>query len=346
MRQRFQTVEIRQPSPLPFTRVSGRKRSAFYTQLARQLEAGISPVRALSTLGAQRGSRRLAGAARDMAAHIQSGGSLAMAMAEHPNVFPPNEVRMIEASERAGAVAETMLRIAKHLDRLAMFWRKVLTGLMYPALMLFVLLVVLPLLIAAFLGDPMVVLRAQAVSAAVLFVAVLAGITLWRSFAAVSGPRLFLHGLLLGVPILGSLARKLAVARFADVFECLYCAGVPTPEAISRAAMACGNAVLALRLLRVVPLIEDGEPTAAALARSHALPSTAIGMIAVGAESGKLDETLRKIAEYEHSDAEVILDRLPKVIEQVILFLYIGLMAFLILSVATGYISTVQKLLP
>jgi len=338
------TVTIPQRSPLPFTGVSKRRRSIFYTQLARMLNAGIAPVRALSTLAGQGGSMRLSRAAGAMSAHIQSGGNLASAFAGHPNLFPANEVRMIEAAEVAGKPGETMLRISRFLDLLANEQTRLITKMLYPALCLFVVFVVLPNALAFFDVIPPV-WHYYAVGLPGLVVAGLAGVTLWRSLTAASGLRLVVHSVLNLVPVIGKILRRIAWARFATTFECLYSAGVMSPEALSLAAGACGNAAVGESLQRAVPLVREGSPIAGALASTRALPQLAIHMIEVGEQSGKMEEALHKFAEYQEQDATTAIQRLSTVLFIVIFLGYILLMVFMILSVAMSYVGTIKSML-
>jgi type IV pilus assembly protein PilC len=342
----FQTAVVIPPrSPLPFTGVSGRKRSLFYTQLARMLDAGIAPVRSLQTLGQQGISMRLSRAALDVAAHIQDGGTLAGGLARHPNYFPANEIRMIEASERTGKMAETMLRIARSLELLTRFSRKLTTGMIYPAFLLLATYIFVPLLMAILFdvgGGPAKLLLAKGERLAVGFGVCLAVLTVWRSLTSLSPVRIVLYRLLLWVPVFGTLSRRLAMARFADALECLYAAGVPTPEALARSAAACGNAALAARLLTAVPLVQQGSRITDALQASGAVPLMLLNMVEVGEESGKLDESLHKVAEYQREDAEVTIDRLSKMLPYLVVLVVIGYLAFLVLHAWGGMLKLYQ----
>jgi len=336
-------VPMQRPSPLPFTGVSRKRRSFFYTQLARLLNAGIGPVRAFGILAEQRGSWRLARAARDMAAQVQSGATLAQAFARHPNAFPENEVRMIEASEQAGAAPDTMLRIARSIEKLRTFWLRFNTGLIIPAITLFVALIVLPIFIAIFTGDPVKVMIRQSAGLAALVGGALVVLTVWRSLASFSAPRVVIHGVLLGVPVFGGVARRMAMARFAEMFQCLYAAGVRVPEAMARAAMACGNAAIGRRLLRCVPLVREGVPLSAALAQSGSVPLIGLNMVEVGETAGKLDESLAKFAEYQQEEAETTVDRIAKVGPMVVYLLVVAVMVILIFQAMAGYVAAIQK---
>ena len=335
-------------SPLPLMGVSKRKRAAFYTQLARMLHAGIGPVRALGTLATQGGSWRLSRAAADMAAQCQMGGTLGEAFARHPNLFPPNEMRMIEAAGLSGTAPETLLRLARLLDKLANSASKVIAGLIYPCLCLCVAFGALPLLVAYFVGSAgsaTRVLLAQLGVVGVLIGGVLLLVTAFRYLSEQSGARVALHAFVLHVPLFGKLFRRLALARFADTFQCLYAAGVMVPEALARAATACGNAWIGSRILRVAPMVKEGVPLAVALAQSGVVPRIGLNLIEVGEQAGELEATLQKFAEYQHDDLDVGVDRLTKILPTMAIFLMILILAYAVLTAWGAYIGNINKAL-
>ena len=332
----FEATPIPPRSPLPFTGVSKRKRSLFYTQLARMLHAGLSPVKSLRTLAVQSGGGRLARAAARMAAHIEAGGNLASAFAHEPNLFPPSEVRMVEASERGGGTPDTMLRIASFLDKLVAAQRNVVTGMIYPGLCLFVVFVGIPNALAFFDVIPPV-WPYYLIAAFLLFAGGCAWVTVWRSLNALGAVRYTLHSVLNHVPVFGGILRRLAWVRFAHTFECLYAAGMLPHQSLAHAASACGNAVIGDRLARATPQVEAGGSLTEALAASRALPQLGLELIAIGEQAGQLEPSLRKFAEYEEGDLTTAIERSAKVLVVLVILGYIVLMVFLILMVAANY---------
>jgi len=324
-----------------------RKRAAFYSQLARMMQAGIGIGRCLSTLGRQGGSRRLARAADTMARHVEAGNPLAEAFAQHPNIFLPNEVRVVEGASRAGREPDALLAIARLLDRLALARNKVLAGLIYPALCLFAAFCGIPLLIAYLTSGPDAMLhvlwgqtKVFALAAAVLFVIVVA----FRSIPRHSGLRVGLHGAALFVPLLGKTYRRLALTRFADAFHGLYVAGMMAPEAMERAAAACGNEFIASRILRKTPMVTEGIPISVALAQSGVIPTLGVNIVETGEVSGKLDESLAKFAEYQYEDLEIGIERLSKILPTAAIFLMIIILAYRVLAQWGAYISGAMNL--
>jgi len=340
--EQLPTVVIPQRSPLPFMGVSLRKRAAFYTQLARTLQAGIGIERGLAMLARQGGSWRLSRAAAAMAAHVAAGNPLAQAFARHPNIFPANEVRVIEGAARAGREPEAMLHIARLLDRIALARGKVVAGLIYPGACLLAAFVGLPLGIAYVLGGSEAALKlflGQLGSAAVIAAVALAVYVAFHLIPNDSPLKTAVHGLALWVPLFGKQFRRLALARFADTFQSLYAAGMMLPEAMSRAAMACGNAFIGGRILRVAPQVTNGAPLADALAQTRVVPLIGLNLIQTGEISGKLDASLEKFAQYQHEDLELGIERLAKILPIIAIFLMIIILACAVLSAWGAYIG-------
>ena len=341
------SANIPQRSPLPFTGVSMRRRAAFYTQLARMLQAGIGVVRCLTTLAGQGGSRRLARATSAMARQVQAGDRLSEAFARHPNIFPTNEVRVIEGAEHAGKEPEAMLHTAHLLDRLATARARVVAGMIYPVACLGVAFIVLPLVVAYFTGWFGGVGHVLRVQLSVLGIAAgvwLGLIVAFRSIPEGSRTRVGVHAFALGLPLFGKVLRRLAMARFTDTFHSLYVAGVMMPEALARAAMACGNAYIGSRILGVVPAVTRGGSLAAALAQSGVIPVMGVNLIETGEVAGKLDDQLQRFAEYQREDLEVGIERMTKILPMAALFLMIIILAYAVLAAYGAYISGAMNL--
>lgn len=341
-------VELRPRSPLPLTGVPRRRRAAFYLQLARMLSAGLRPPRAFRLLGGQGTSLRLRRAARQMAAHTASGGSLPEAFAAYPNLFPPNEVRMVEASARAGRLPEVLQRVAATLERVAATQSKIVTGMIYPVFCLFVGLVGLPLVVA-YIAAPRATFLRLVLAYGGGFGAAVAGLLglfiLYRLLADRTGLRVALHFLALRLPLFGKLNRRAALGRFADAFQCLYSSGVLLPEALERAALACGNAYIGSRLAAVVPMVREGVPLSAALRQSRVVPEIGLNLVETGELAGELEATVKKFSDYEQGEFEVGLTRLAKILPLLAMFIMIAILACAVLAAWSRYIGSMSGLL-
>jgi type II secretory pathway component PulF len=325
-----------------------RKRAAFYMQLAHMLQAGIGVGRCLRTLAGQGGSRRLARAAAAMARHVEAGNRLSEALAQHPDIFLANEMRMIEGAEHAGKEPDVMLRIARLLDRRASARNKVLAGLIYPGLCLFAALVALPLVVAYLTGGSAAMwalLRSQLTTLGIALAVWFALFVGFRSLSERAATRVGVHAAALSIPLFGKLFRRLALARFADTLESLYSAGVMMPEAVGRAATACGNAYIGGRIERAVPAVTRGGSLAGALAQSGVIPQMGLNFIEVGEQSGKLDASLAKFAEYQHEDLEMGIERLSKILPTIAIFLMIIILAYMVITRWMAHFETIRGLM-
>lgn len=341
-------VEIKARSPLPFTGVSRRSRAAFYLQLARMLSAGLGPPRALRLLAGQGASRRLRRAARVMADHTAAGGALVEAFAAHPNLFPPNEVRMIEASARAGRLPDVLQRLAASLERVASTRAKIATGMIYPGFCLFIGLVALPLVVAYLTAPRETFLRIAGIYA-VAFAGGACGLTalfvLYRLVADRTGLRPALDFLALRLPLFGKINRKAALGRFADALQCLYASGVLLPEALERAALACGNAFISSRLAGVAGMVRDGVPLSQALRHSGVVPAIGLDLVETGEQAGELASTLERFRDYQQEEFTIGLDRLGRILPLLAMMVMIVVLAAAVLKAWGRYIGGIQSML-
>ncbi len=317
-------------SILPFGGLSRRKRSFFYTQMAQMLDAGMTPLRGLSLLSNQPLPRRLKNALPDMADHIEVGGTISSAMERHPDLFPAMEIRMIQAAEYAGAVPGTLNRLSGFLFWMSNTINRIFAQMAYPAVLLFVAFVFLPLFTATFIGGLEDAVRQIGINAVSMAVILYLIFIVWRILTGVPWFRYAIHAIVLRIPVIGRAVRQIARARFLHTLECLYTAGVPTPEAVSIAAEACGNEPVSRRILHFVPTIQDGNPITDALSASRMFDPIGLGVLEVGEQSGKFDESLHRCAEYESRKAEDILTILARILPVLV---YLIVAAFIVFSI-------------
>ena len=117
------------------------------------------------------------------------------------------------------------------------------------------------------------------------------------------------------------------------------------PEAMARAALACGNAFIGARIANVAPQVQDGVPLAVALAQTRVVPRVGLNLIEVGESSGELDATLLKFAEYQQDDLEIGLARMAKVLPMLALVLMIGILAYAVLAAWGAYVRGIQRMM-
>ncbi|HEU4751608.1 MAG TPA: type II secretion system F family protein, partial [Armatimonadota bacterium] len=311
LRQRGrQTREQPSGAPVPGVERSVAKRIAspvslkdlalFYRQLHTLLNSGMALFQSLELLCSpnQTPNAALRRVAQALGQHVLQGGRLSEAMARYPWLFDRMQIRMVEAGEAGGLLVDVVRRLAEYLEREFEVRLDIKRKTLYPKLVLGLLVLVLPVNIPLTLGGYFSSLFG------LLALIAMVGIPLWlvaRIFLTSSGGRTFYDQVKLAVPIIGTVVRKLAAARFARTLAALYGAGVPIASALAVAGESCGHYVLEQSIARSVAAVEHGTPVAQVLEATHFFPPMFTGMVRTGETSGNLDTMLDKAADfYDH----------------------------------------------
>lgn len=335
---------FRLPFSFPFTGVSSKHRIVFYTQLEQMLDAGIPPARSLRTISQYLKPRKLRRAVAYMASHIENGGSLTTAFDGYPDIFPPLERRIINAAESGGFSSQAISGLARFQtdmrQLLTQFWMQ----LIYPGLIIFTAIVVCPLLKAIFLGGVENLLVRLAWNAAQAFGIIVALLLAFRILNSLTPTRIILHRISLNFPFIGKLFRRFAKVRFAKTLASLYAAGLPVREAFRDAALASGNETIARRLLRSMPILNEGGTLSEAISRSGYFDAIALGMIATGEETGKLDSLLNKYANHEEQEAITQLKVVSRAIPMLVYYGVLFYVAYIIIGFYKNYFDQLNKI--
>jgi type IV pilus assembly protein PilC len=305
--------------------VKARSIAAFTRQFAVMIGAGLPLLECLDLLGTEEADRRLARVIRDTRFDVERGASLAEAMRMRPEAFDTLYANMVAAGE-AGGILETILdRLAGYTEKALKLRGQVVAALMYPAAVVsmatLVVAVILWKVVPTFaelftgLGAELPLPTRVVIGLShglvrwlpwLIAGAGAAGFTLHRYYATDRG-RHVVDGWLLALPVVGSLLRRIAVARFCRTLGTLVGSGVPILEGLQVTASTCGNTVVQAALLATRRGIERGETMAGPLRQSAVFPPVVVQMIAVGEATGALDTMLLKVADFyeEEVDAAV-----------------------------------------
>jgi type II secretion system protein F len=342
-------------APAPAAR-RGRRRARtadvalFTRQLGDLLKAGVPLNRALRTLAEQTSNQELSGVVSEIEKAVSSGSSLHEALGRFPRLFPPLYASMVRAGEAGGFLEDALRRLASFLEKDQELRSRIASALAYPALLIvigtfavgFLMVFFIPRFSEIFkkLGDDLPV-PTQIVMAASSFLRdgwpfLLGGLAvamvLLRRAAETRRGRRVLDRLRLRLPLFGEVVRKSAVARFARTLGTLLKSGVPILEALSISKEALGNAVLRDDVDEAAAGVRQGRSLAEILRRTRSFPPMVTDMIAVGEESGNLDEVLLQVA--DSYDAQV--DRAVRVFvalfEPALLVLMAALVGFVVIS--------------
>lgn len=310
----------------------------FARQFATMINAGLSLTKCLTILGAQTESKELRDIINQLNKDVEAGQSLSEAMMKHPKIFPPLFYNMVRAGETGGVLDEVLLRVADLLEADAALKARIKSAMTYPiAMVILVILLVAAMMVAVvpifekMFGEAGAKLPfvTQLLVNTSHFVAGIGGIfvlvgmvgfvALFKWWTSTETGRYIWDGVLLRLPVLGSMQRKTAIARFTRTFGTLVAAGVPILSAMDIVADTAGNEVVSKALKNARSAIKEGETIAKPLGESPIFPSMVVQMVAVGEETGALDQMLSKIADFYDEEVRVAVDSLTSVLEPIMM---------------------------
>jgi len=330
----------------------------FSRQLATMVDSGIPLVQALDILCEQIEKPVFKNIMAKIKDDIETGSSLSDALARHPGIFSTLYVNMVRAGESSGALDDILDRLATYLEKTNTLQRKVKSSLVYPAVVitmamlitLVMLLKVIPTFkgIFAMLGGelplPTRILIFVSDTIRRMFLYVASGIAVivfaLRKYARTSQGRENFDKILLSMPVLGTLFRKVAVAKFTRTFATLIKSGVPILVSLEIVGKTAGNAVIEKAVESVRNGIKEGENIADPLAKSGAFPPMVVRMIKVGEQTGELEKMLTKIADFYEDQVDAAVSGLTSLIEPLI----IGFLGIVIGGIVIAMFLPVFKL--
>lgn len=336
----------------------------FTRQLSAMISAGVPLLRSLSTLAGHATNPAFKKVLTDVVAEVENGTSLGDALQKHPRVFSDVYINMTRAGETAGILDEILKRLATQQEKNATIRKKVKSAMSYPivllgitvvaffGLMLFIIPTIgniitdlggpdaqLPLLTRIMLGISGFILTFWYI----IIPAFVGGVYgVMRYIRTPTGKRLF-HQLMLKAPAVGTIIKKVAVARFARTYSALVGAGVPVVEALGVTAGAIGNVVYADTIKEAIGRIENGEQLSTVVAaREDLFPSILSQMLSVGEETGQTDVVLVKVADFYDEEVDVAIDSVSSIIEPVMIVI-LGSMVGLVAASVMGPIASISQ---
>jgi type IV pilus assembly protein PilC len=312
--------------------------AVFSRQLATMLAAGIPLVQAFEIVGNGHDKPSVQKLILDIKADIEGGSSLHEALGKHPLYFDDLYVNLVEAGEQAGALENLLDKIATYKEKTEALKKKVKKALFYPAAVMVVAIVVTVILLifvipqfeSLFKGfgadlpafTQMVINMSRFMQdfGAYIGVALGAGVYAFAYFHKRSkAMREFLDRAMLKLPIIGPILHKSAVARFARTLSTMFAAGVPLVEALESVAGATGNIVYENAVMRMREEVATGQRLQQAMSNTGLFPNMVIQMIAVGEESGALDEMSGKVAQFYEAEVDNAVDSMSSLLEPLIM---------------------------
>jgi len=340
-RQRLNVVKIDEAAQANKKKSGGKIKMRdiviFTRQFSTMINAGLPLVQALDILAKQSENKALKDVTRAVVFDVESGHTVADALKKHPKAFSDLYVNMVAAGEAGGILDTILMRLATFMEKNDALVRKVKGAMIYPgvitgvaaAAIVILLVFVIPTFEKMFASVGMalplptrVVIGAsrflQGYWWAVIAAVVGAGWSLKKYYGTPDG-KLAIDKLLLKAPVLGDVLRKSAVSRFTRTLGTLIGSGVSILDGLEITAKTAGNRVIQDAIMESRASIAGGETISAPLQKSQVFPPMVISMIAVGEQTGGLDEMLSKIADFYDEEVDAAVSGLLALMEPVMI---------------------------
>jgi type IV pilus assembly protein PilC len=313
----------------------------FTRQLATMIDAGLAMVQSLQALADQTTNKIMRDVIRDVCARVESGDSFSEALQKHPKAFSRLYVCMVAAGEKGGLLAEILARLAVYLENTARLRKKVKSAMMYPTVVtivailitIFLLVKVVPVFGEIFTSfnatlpaPTLYLIKISNIVKKFLILFLLGGGAIgygWFYFIKTPGGRWFWDSRRIKLPVFGSIAHKICLARFTRTLASLIRSGVPILEVLQIVSQTVGNVVMEKAVKTAAVDIERGESISVALGKHPIFPSMIIRMVTAGEQTGKIDNMLERIADFLDEEIETTLSGLTALIEP-ILIVFLG----------------------
>jgi type IV pilus assembly protein PilC len=302
-------------------------------QLATMISAGLSILRALTILAEQTENQALAKVLAQVRGDVETGIALSDAMGRHKEIFPPIMLNMVRAGEVGGFLEGVLVSLADNFEAEVRLRSKIKSAMTYPVVVFIIaiiavigmLLFIVPIFAGMFanLGGQLpaptrflvflsTVMKWTAIP---LLVVGMVGAYWWRKHKNDLPVRERVDPVRLKLPIFGVLFQKVAISRFTRNLGTMLRSGVPILQALDIVGDTSGNIVVTHAVKDVQDAVRTGQALTGPLARHKVFPSMVVQMMAVGEDTGALDEMLDKIAEFYDQEVEATTEQLTALIE-------------------------------
>jgi type IV pilus assembly protein PilC len=347
-RQQIVPVKVKQKPrdlsiKMPWRRgkVSRRELAIFTRQFATMIDAGLPLVQCLDILGMQQENQGFKQVILKVKEDVETGSTFADALGKHPIVFDELFVNLVAAGEVGGILDTILARLAAYIEKAMKLAKQIKSAMVYPSTILAVALIVTTVLLVYVIpifgemfkdfgqdlpAPTKIVLAVSAYTRKYFLVGVAATVLMVlgiRWYYKQEDGRRRIDRLLLRMPVLGDLIRKIAVARFARTLGTMVSSGVPILESMDIVAKSAGNKIIEEAVVRARASISEGKTIADPLAESKVFPVMVTQMVAVGEATGALDAMLNKIADFYDDEVDSAVGALTSLLEPM-LMIFLG----------------------
>ena len=367
-RQNIQVTSLREKGrEIPFLpklpiRIAAKRVAIFTRQFSVMLDAGLPLVQCLEILGEQEENKNFRAIIQQVRTDVEGGASLADSMRKHPKAFDDLYVNMIAAGEAGGILDVILQRLSTYIEKIVRLKSQVKSALIYPVAVILIaagvvyiiLWKVIPVFTQLFagLGGELPFLTRVVVGAS-NFVAryslftipvVGAGVFFLNRYHKTHRGRRVIDGLLLKIPVIGMLLRKIAVARFCRTLSTLISSGVPILDGLEITAKTAGNTIIEDAVMITRTSIERGETVSGPLRETNVFPSMVVQMINVGETTGALDAMLSKIADFYEEEVDTAVAGLLTLMEPIMIAVLGGVVGGIVIAMYMPIFDLISKL--
>jgi type IV pilus assembly protein PilC len=336
--------------------------AVFTRQFSVMIDAGLPLVQCLEILALQQEHKNFQKILLQVRQDVEAGSTLADAMRRHPKAFDNLYVNMIAAGEAGGILDTILQRLSVYIEKAVKLRSQVRSAMIYPVAVIFIaaivvaviLLKVIPTFAALFtslgaelpLPTRIVIYASNFLARYFIFVVIAIAAMAYgvrRYYRTYRGRRV-IDGLLLKAPILGTILRKISVARFCRTLATLTSSGVPILESLDITARTAGNAIVEDAILETRKSVEGGKTIVEPLKESNVFPNMVVQMIGVGEQTGALDAMLNKIADFYEDEVDVAVQGLVKLMEPVMIFILGVIIGGIVIAMYLPMFTLINKI--
>jgi type IV pilus assembly protein PilC len=343
-------------------RVKSKHVMTFTRQLATLIDAGLPILRSLNILTEQVESVIFKERIQIMAKDIEQGSSLSDAMAKHKKIFDNLYVNMVRAGEIGGVLEAVLNKIAEFLEKRQALKGKVKSAMFYPVMVTFlatgivtfILWKIIPKFVDIFEqlgaqlpGPTLVLVKASEIVVKrfpLVVICIVLLVVAYKQINKTKQGKYVIDRMKLKVPVFGPLMRKIAIVRFAGTLSTLITSGVPILQSLDIVRDTSGNEVISRAMTKVYESIKDGDTIHEPLAECEVFPPLVVHMVAVGEETGAIDQMLTKVAEAYEREVDDTVNALTSIIEP-LLIVFLGIIIGAIVIALYLPLFTIPKVL-
>jgi type IV pilus assembly protein PilC len=331
--------------------VSAKDRVLFTRQLSTLINAGLPLAKALRTVQQQIPHPALRDIISSVVADVEGGSTLADAFAQYPKVFSDIYVALVAAGETSGSLDKTLLRLADQQEKDAAILSQIRSAMIYPVIVLVLILGVVGLMVVTVV--PQVAELYASLHKALplptqiliflsdflrgywwlVLIAIPGIIYVIRKFLSTDDMQYRLDVLQLKLPIMGTIFKKMYMARFARTMSALLASGIPMLQALETTRRAVTNLPLQHDITAAIEKVRGGINLSEALEPSHNFLQLVPQMISIGEESGEIDGMMERVAIYFENEVDEAVKNLSTTLEPVMMVVLGGIVSLVLLAV-------------